>query len=107
MKIIPPIETTTFFHSNLDDWLTNNMQNNWHWCHNFRYWRIIFAIACWSLWNQRNRLVFGCTPWSIDEMEHAIFRMVDYTFKAITITVMMKERSCKKNGKICWLVYSR
>ena len=78
-----------FFSSNLEDWLLYNLTSK-------RYfstvvaWSMIFGVACWFLWQRRNKEIFdeNFVPRSSPSM--AIVQYTDLIYKSSSLNSKLK-----------------
>ena len=57
-KLVPMAKHSSFFNSNLHDWIAGNLQNKWK-IATSPPWDCIFGVAVWRLWFWRNHFLFA------------------------------------------------
>ena len=56
-KLVPMASHSSFFNSNLRDWIAENLQNKWK-IGSHPPWDCIFGVVVWRLWHWRNHFHF-------------------------------------------------
>ncbi|CAJ2637065.1 unnamed protein product [Trifolium pratense] len=57
LRLVPSNQSSNFFSLSCRDWIFKNITNNFHGTHDLN-WTSTFMVACWNLWNWRNKEIF-------------------------------------------------
>lgn len=75
--MVSPIDWNSFMQGDTKAWITNNLRKKVMW--RGLDWKSVFAVTVWSIWNNRNRVIFDSTDVNID----GVIRSICYQVRSI------------------------
>ncbi|MBA0744669.1 hypothetical protein Gogos_007283 [Gossypium gossypioides] len=67
-QVVPMSQPTSFFNSNLLDWLVSNLESHKFVASTKVHWASLFSLIGWRIWKNRNLYVFQGLSWKATEI---------------------------------------